>query len=349
MKRGINYSRVMGNPGEFDGDPLISAPEETITTNARNMNGVRAKVLELKKYRNKIQKYTEYPTGRFNNRQLKEIWLGLDRGVDISKYAYPWVNYNQMRIVRKALSRGIDISEYLYYGLSNDTLAHIELWMKDKLDIKPYIYLGFDGDQFNVLRDCLLAEIPTSIFQPYFTGKEMIAIYRIMCAISKYQWADNVISSLIANRHVDGLLNLFLRKVLRWGYRNDDIPEDYDDNIELAAWLLINEYTRILQCALKFDIDLNDAKTFCMTYRGSNVDIVQNFYIRAMSSSHGVRIKNIDNGRKELEEKWKALNVEIEFLPGVRRLVLDDFDPFLGKSSMLNTSESMNMKSVDSE
>ena len=50
---------------------------------------------------------------KFNEKQLKEIRLGLEKGLDVSIYAKPEFNNLQMKEIRLCLEKGLDISLYL--------------------------------------------------------------------------------------------------------------------------------------------------------------------------------------------------------------------------------------------
>ena len=48
----------------------------------------------------------------FNNIQMREIRLGLEEGLDVSKYANPNFTPLQMKEIIEGLKKGLDISKY---------------------------------------------------------------------------------------------------------------------------------------------------------------------------------------------------------------------------------------------
>ena len=50
---------------------------------------------------------------KFNEKQMMEIRLGLEKGLDVSLYAKPEFDQYQMEEIRLCLEKGLDISPYL--------------------------------------------------------------------------------------------------------------------------------------------------------------------------------------------------------------------------------------------
>ncbi len=60
----------------------------------------------------KIELTEEEFIKKFNKKQMKEILLGLDRGLDVSIYAKPEFDADQMKQIRLGLEKGLNVSIY---------------------------------------------------------------------------------------------------------------------------------------------------------------------------------------------------------------------------------------------
>ena len=49
---------------------------------------------------------------KYNTGQMRQIEMGLEEGLDVSKYADPKYDFSQMYQIRIGLKRGLDVSVY---------------------------------------------------------------------------------------------------------------------------------------------------------------------------------------------------------------------------------------------
>lgn len=58
------------------------------------------------------QNLKEFQKMGFNNEQIREIYYGLEAGVDVSKYADPKFSWVQMFEIRTGLENGVNVDKY---------------------------------------------------------------------------------------------------------------------------------------------------------------------------------------------------------------------------------------------
>lgn len=66
-----------------------------------------------------------YEQQDFDDFQLNEIRLGLERGVNVSIYADRIYHWGQMQMIRKGLERHLDISKYSDPRVSLNAMIHM--------------------------------------------------------------------------------------------------------------------------------------------------------------------------------------------------------------------------------
>ena len=66
-----------------------------------------------------------YEQQDFDDLQLNEIRVGLDRGVDVSIYANRIYHWGQMQMIRKGLERHLDISKYADPRMPLNDMIHM--------------------------------------------------------------------------------------------------------------------------------------------------------------------------------------------------------------------------------
>ena len=74
----------------------------------------------------------------FNDSQMAEIRIGLEKGLDISQYSKPEFNSDQMKETRIGLEKRLDISWYAKPEFNFDQMKEIRIGLEKRLDISLY-------------------------------------------------------------------------------------------------------------------------------------------------------------------------------------------------------------------
>ena len=110
----------------------------------------------------------------FNWKQLEEIQIGLEEGLDVSKYANPKFDFNQMAEIRKGLKQGIDISKYADPKFDWFQMEQIYEGLNQDLDISIYANPEFNWEQMREIRYGLQLDLDVSKYaDPKLSWKEM--------------------------------------------------------------------------------------------------------------------------------------------------------------------------------
>ena len=76
---------------------------------------------------------SKYANSKLSDKQMEEIRWGLEDGLDVSKYADPKFNWEQMEEIRKGLESGIDVMKYADPKWEYIQMAHIRCSLKESL------------------------------------------------------------------------------------------------------------------------------------------------------------------------------------------------------------------------
>ena len=95
---------------------------------------------------NKID-VTFYNKIEFDSRQMREIREGLEKGIDVSIYAKPKYSYDKMWQIREGLEQGLDVSLYCYPELGWAQMKEIKLGLEEGLWVRWYARPEFDNLQ----------------------------------------------------------------------------------------------------------------------------------------------------------------------------------------------------------
>ena len=93
-----------------------------------------------------------------NYLQMKEIRLGLESGIDVTKYADPQFDFDQMREIRTGLEDGLDVSKYADPKFGFMEMGEIKYGLKKGIDITKYADPKFDWYQMSKIVDNLIKE-----------------------------------------------------------------------------------------------------------------------------------------------------------------------------------------------
>lgn len=123
------------------------------------------------------QEVKKYENQGFNDWQMKQIYLGLEDGVDVSKYADPKFDEDQMHEIRKGLEKGLDVNKYADLKFDFSQMHEIRKGLRNGLDVSKYADPKFNSDQMEQIRWGLEADIDVSKYaDPKFNESQMFQI-----------------------------------------------------------------------------------------------------------------------------------------------------------------------------
>ena len=113
----------------------------------------------------------------FTTWQKEEILRGIDLGVDITKYAFPFVKPLQMKVLCEMLRYNFDISQLDLRQLNIAQLNSIMRGIIDGVDVSIYYDAKFHASQMEFLEKCLVNGEDVSAFtDPRYNKEQMIEI-----------------------------------------------------------------------------------------------------------------------------------------------------------------------------
>lgn len=98
-------------------------------------------------------------TQEFHDKQLAEIRLGEDAGIDTSIYAKPEYNWLQMEQLRLGLEQNMDVTAYAREDYSHETMKQIRLAWYSQVNLLPFIEKGFLDGSLAEIRIALEEEL----------------------------------------------------------------------------------------------------------------------------------------------------------------------------------------------
>lgn len=88
----------------------------------------------------------------FTADQIREIYIGLKYGLDISLYFNSAFTWRKMREIRLGLEQGLDVSQYANPSYSYWQMREIRLGLKNNLDVSRYSNPAYTAREMNCLR-----------------------------------------------------------------------------------------------------------------------------------------------------------------------------------------------------
>lgn len=116
-------------------------------------------------------------TDRYFSPELREIRLGLEKGLDVSLYAKPEFHYFQMHEIRLGLENNINVSLYAKPEFDSPQMAQIRLGLENNINIGIYFKLVFDWSQMKEIRLGLEKNLDVKWYaKPEFESEQMAQI-----------------------------------------------------------------------------------------------------------------------------------------------------------------------------
>ena len=122
---------------------------------------------------NKID-VTFYNKIEFNSRQMRQIRLGLEKSLDVTIYAKPKYSYEKMWQIREGLEQGLNVSVYAKPEFYWVQMREIRLGLEHNIDVSDYTDPKFDDYQMNQIRLGLQDKLDINVYlNPEFTWQQM--------------------------------------------------------------------------------------------------------------------------------------------------------------------------------
>ena len=112
-------------------------------------------------------------SGKFNNLQKEQIYLGLQKRLDISIYAKPEFNKWQMEQIRFGLEKGLDVSVYAKAEFNNEQMRQIRYGLEKDIDVNVYANPEFDSVQMGEIRLSLENSLNVNYIKPEFDWRQI--------------------------------------------------------------------------------------------------------------------------------------------------------------------------------
>lgn len=134
---------------------------------------------------------SEYANKGFSAEQMKQIRLGMKKGISYQLYAAPYISPNAMKQWRKMLENGMEDKSIIDYlaadGRSYDSeqIKQIRQGMKDKIDVKLFANPDYNAEQMKQIRLGVKNGIDYSIYANNSYSAEQMKMLRIEMLVAK--------------------------------------------------------------------------------------------------------------------------------------------------------------------
>lgn len=146
----------------------------------------------------------------FTDWQKEEILSGINLGVDVTKYAFPFVKPLQMKVLCEMLRYNFDVSQLDLRQLNIAQLNAIMRGIIDKVDVSIYYDPQFHASQMEFLEKCLANGEAVSQFADHRYNKEQMIVIR-----------DGVVSGDDISKYADPSYSAVLMRAIREQIRKD--------------------------------------------------------------------------------------------------------------------------------
>ena len=176
VQEAYNFMGINFYDHHIVGSKVYSFKENGLLDEMRDKQSVKfEKDIKIKKNKEKgAEKKMEILNSKFNDLQLEQIRLGLEKDLDISHYADPKFDWEQMWEIRQGLEKGLDISQYADPKFDHLQMSQIRYGLEEDLDVSKYANPKFDYLQMSQIRQGLEAEVDISQYaDPKFDWEQM--------------------------------------------------------------------------------------------------------------------------------------------------------------------------------
>lgn len=103
--------------------------------------------------------YRIYNIPKLSAKQLEQVKLGLQAGVNVSAYAKPGFTAKQMKQIRLGLKSGLPVCFYAKPEFSANRMNELRLALLEGIDISSYAKQGLKADELRIIREQMLKHI----------------------------------------------------------------------------------------------------------------------------------------------------------------------------------------------
>lgn len=124
---------------------------------------------------------SKYANPKFDSYQMEQIRLGLEKSLDVSRYADPRFTWAQMNEIRLGLEKSLEISKYADSKFDFDwkQMFEIRLGLEKGLDVSRYADSKFSWTQMHEIKEGLEEGVDVSKYaDPKFSWEQMLEIRR---------------------------------------------------------------------------------------------------------------------------------------------------------------------------
>ena len=217
----------------------------------------------------------KYENMGFNENQMLEIQLGLEKKLDVSIYAKPEYDWEQMQHIRFGLENGLDVSIYAKPEYDWAQMQEILSGLKNGVNVSIYEKPEYDWDQMQQIRLGLENGLDVSLYaNPKLKWTEM---YKVRLGLEKEKGEGQMFltakTDLLGNpkslssaqlRHILDQIDEYMKgkEYSIWEIRQEDIKDAHGRiDIEIMYENEENHLPRT-QKLLILDGELVDGVTF---------------------------------------------------------------------------------------
>ena len=144
---------------------------------------------------------------KFNDKQMKEINKGFEKGLSdeqIAIYAKPEFDYLQMMEIREGLKAGLDVSIYAKPEFNWEQMEMILIGLEDNVDVSIYAHPKFEWPQMDEIREGLVKGLNVSAYaNPEFNWMQMKMIREALLALKNKSKEDiEILLNIIYNTYM---------------------------------------------------------------------------------------------------------------------------------------------------
>lgn len=138
-----------------DGTPKICKAKGECKLGGEHFNNIEAaqKYADTLNEKKVKEEERENETKNFDEKQIKQILVGNEQGLNIKYYANPEYSSLQMGEIRAGLANNVDVSVYVNKDFSHYQMKEIRLGLEKNVNVDLYANKDFDHYQMKTIRE----------------------------------------------------------------------------------------------------------------------------------------------------------------------------------------------------
>ena len=110
-----------------------------------------------------MENYQAFSKERYNELQLQQIRLGMEKGLNVTYYLSPKFNWIQMYHIRKGLELGLPVSVYAKFEFNEGQMLQIKQAVIDEVDYTMLLDSDIFDYEMAAIRKKLLSDKLTNV------------------------------------------------------------------------------------------------------------------------------------------------------------------------------------------